>query len=279
MHTGTVRESAMPTRRSRDGGRYVHIQTWTCIHSTVHNGTVPTRRRRARMAVGMYMCRRAHAYTALCHESTMPTRRSRDGGRYVHVQACTCIPSTVYESAMHTRRGRGGHHDVRVQTCTCIHSTVRESTISRGEAEMAVGMYTCRRARAYTALCHESIMPTRRSRDGGTYVHVQRRAHAYIALCTRVLCLRGEAEAAIMMYMCRRAHAYTALCTRVLCLRGEGEMAVGMYNMCRRAPTQHRAQGHYAYEAKASGGGGRYDCTYADVHVHTQHCATRALCL
>ena len=265
MHTGTVRESAMPTRRSRDGGRYVHIQTWTCIHSTVHNGTVPTRRRRAKMAVGMYMCRRAHAYTALCHESTMPTRRSRDGGRYVHVQACTCIPSTVYESAMHTRRGRGGHHDVRVQTCTCIHSTVRESTISRGEAEMAVGMYTCRRARAYTALCHESIMPTRRSRDGGTYVHVQGRAHAYIALCTRVLCLRGEAEAAIMMYMCRRAHAYTssvhestmhtrragdgyryapavvhkhrytAPCTKARCLRGKAEMACMDSTVCESA--------------------------------------------
>ena len=158
----------------------MHTQACTCL------------RGEAEMAARMYMCRGAcTCIHSAVPESAMPTRRSRGGHHDIHVQTCTCIHSTVHESTMPTRRSRGtiGTY-VPVQACTCIHSTEHESPMPmrRRRAEVAVGMYICRRARAYTALC------------------------------TRVLCLRGEGEMAVGMYMCRRAHAYTAPSTRAPCL-------------------------------------------------------------
>ena len=202
----TVHESTMPTRRRRDGGRYVHVQACTCIQATEHKSIVtpcttqrggggrymynmcrraPTQHRaqghyayeaKASGGGGRYdctsLCRRARAYTALCHESTMPIRRRRDGHQHVHVQTCACIHSTVHEGTRPTRRSGRSHGYVHVQTCTCRHSrcTVPESTMPTtgrrgGRRYVPVHACTCiYKLRQCTDACRASEAPVAHGR-------------------------------------------------------------------------------------------------------------------
>ena len=156
-----VPESAMPTRRSRGGHHDIHVQTCTCIHSTVHESTMPTRRSRddhryVCTCAGVHM----HTQRRAQRPHTYEAKASEDGGRYEHVQTCTCIHSTVHESPMPTRRSRdGGRYadDMCRRAATCIQTTEHKGTMPmrRRRAEVAVGMYMCRHA--YTALCAKAL--------------------------------------------------------------------------------------------------------------------------
>ena len=170
-----VPESAMPTRRSRGGHHDIHVQTCTCIHSTVHESTMPTRRSRddhryVCTCAGVHM----HTQRRAQRPHTYEAKASEDGGRYEHVQTCTCIHSTVHESPMPTRRSRDGSRYADVQACSHMHTDHRAQGHYAYEAKASGGgsryvhVQTC-----IHSTVRESAMPTRLSRDGGRYVHVQ----------------------------------------------------------------------------------------------------------
>ena len=124
------------------------------------------------MALAMYICADVHMHPSIVHESTMHVRRSQKVYSYAYAQVCTHEYLAPCTRTLCLRGGsRDGYSRAHVQTRTCIHSTV-----------------------------HKSTMRMRRSQNGYSYVYVQTR-HAYIALCTRALCIRGEAEGGVEKHL------------------------------------------------------------------------------